>query len=726
MVKGTYSLVHRVISSIFVILLAESSIVSAEDKLTAGIIADEHALLIDGYLDDWVYQAHPHISQLTQSSPEPGAYHEFETSIWIFVSGRNLIIGIRCYDPEPELIKSSTAVRDSAKIPGDDSIGLIFGASGVQKEGYFLFVNAAGGMVDGLVRNGTSSTAYDADVVSRTSRSESGWSAEVSIDLRSLKGAGAGTWDFNATRYVPRKGMLMNWVGHTLDSSPLDLKRSGRLRVQEVKMVSSSWRVVPYARADSNNSLHSWSSKTGLDASFKVSSNVEASISVNTDFADIEADDLQLNLSRFSIFTEEKRQFFSEDLARFQFADGLQVGSPTVFLPFYSRRIGLDAAGFPVDINFASKISGSIGNASLSVLSVESDNTSGESDILTAGRARYSMNDSLSAGALLTLGRPESNIEDKFLGVDANWATSKLFGGKNLAGGVWVGFNENELTDGVAHGWGISTRYPNDGVFGEFGFHRFGTGFNPGLSYLERPETDQLNAAIGLGVRPEVGPLRRLSGTARMYSVDDASGAKQSSIYSLIPISLEFKSGWFVQMRTAKTEERLTRLFALNEDVQFAAGEYKNSEYEFSFSSPSQLTTVVRGAYLYGGFFSGDLAVASVSMTRSLFNGSASVGGGYLGATVSKDSRTFRQEIVRIDFSAQVYNRINVDFQHQKLVQNSLEAFKLRVRWDIDRRTSVLAVLNQGLGLDDFAVNGEFIQREGKVISLKVSRAFVF
>ena len=113
-------------------------------------------------------------------------------------------------------------------------------------------------------------------------------------------------------------------------------------------------------------------------------------------------------------------------------------------------------------------------------------------------------------------------------------------------------------------------------------------------------------------------------------------------------------------------------------------------------------------------------------MTRSLFNGSASVGGGYLGATVSKESRTFRQEIVRIDFSAQVYNRINVDFQHQKLVQNSLEAFKLRVRWDIDRRTSVLAVLNQGLGLDDFAVNGEFIQREGKVISLKVSRAFVF
>src|SRR2546422_10647482 len=313
---------------------------------------------MDGLLDEPDWQGAGLIADLTQQSPVPGGPTPYHTEIRLLTGDATIYIGVHCDDPDPGRISTHTMLRD-ADLSSDDAVGFVLDTFGDHRTGYIFLVNAAGARYDGLIATAEDVSAdWDGIWDAKVGRDASGWTLEMAIPTATLRlTPGLGAWGFNVVRTVATDRTEMRWSGTTLDARFPDMRRAGELGGVDGLDAGLRLTGTPYGLAKHGSDFVAGTSEmdgdAGLDVGWAMTRQLSGVLTVNTDFAETEVDTRQINLTRFPLFSPERRYFFVEGANQLAFRPNL--GND--FVPFFSRRVGL-VGGETVPMDVGAKVIG--------------------------------------------------------------------------------------------------------------------------------------------------------------------------------------------------------------------------------------------------------------------------------------------------------------------------------------------------------------------------------
>lgn len=574
------------------------------------------SITLDGKLSepDW---ARAQLIALTQQSPRPGAPTPYRTEVRVLAAPNGLYVAFDCTDPDPRLIAIHTMQRDG-NVLGDDSVSIVLDTYGDHRTGYFFRVNAAAARVDGLVA-GPESADLDWDGIwdARTSRTTNGWSAEFYIPARTLSFKQTlADWGVNFERNVARDRTVLRWASPTLDSFLYDLSRAGTLEAVAGLEQGKGIEISPYAVGRMKESFLNPNRVTqgvpGLDVTYRITPQMAAVFTLNTDFAETEVDSRQLNVTRFPLFFPERRAFFLEGANQYEF--GLGMGQQ--FIPFFSRRIGL-FSGRQIPINAGVKLNGRAGRWNIGFLDVQTRDTvlSGTNRVLDgnnflASRVSYDVTPKLRVGGIVTNGSPEGG-RNTMAGADALWRSSTFQGNKNLLLSAWAAASWDPSKSGDNSAYGVKLDYPNDRWDCGASWNHFGEAFNPALGFLPRPGIRRLDAFCDWRPRPsKQGPfgwVRQQFMEHRFYRVVNWRGQLESQRFFWAPVNISLESGDRFEVNWVPWFEYLPAPFEIAPGVKLPVGNYRFDRFRVEFQTSRHRPWEFGHTTWFGTFYNGTL-----------------------------------------------------------------------------------------------------------------------
>jgi hypothetical protein len=349
-------------------------------------------IAIDGRLDEGPYRQIPSITQFVQQEPAAGSPVSEKTEAWIFYDDENIYLSCRCWDQNPDAIVANDMRRDSPNINEHDSFGVQFDPFGDGRSGFFFYVNPLGGSRDAITQDTRPNNDWNGVWHWNVGRFEGGWTAELAIPFKSLRYRPGRdqTWGIQIRRLIRSKNERVHltalspawgsgaWNHLTLAARLLQLLAPERSRNLEIKpYVTSSVRT---DRLDDPPVRNRFGSDAGFDVKYGITRGLTADFTYNTDFAQVEADEAQVDLKRFSLSFPEKREFFLEGVGLFDFGNvlgtsgGERAGSGDAPLIFYSRRIGL-AGNRALPVIAGGRLTGRVGGWGIGTLNIEVDDS---------------------------------------------------------------------------------------------------------------------------------------------------------------------------------------------------------------------------------------------------------------------------------------------------------------------------------------------------------------
>jgi hypothetical protein len=403
---------------------------------------------LDGALDEGVYREVKSISHFIQQEPREGEPATERTEVWLFFDDRNFYVSVRNYDTAPDRLVANELRRDNFNIYQNDNITISIDPLYTRRSGVFFQTNALGAQRDQEVQDERSNN-NDWNTIWRTRSRilDDGWSMEFAVPFKSLRfrQSGPQVWGFNLRRVV-------RWKNEHVTISPVPASVTTRAMYKfdifatlvgvETPQQRPTIDLKPYAIAASTTNLtaadpysNDPSADAGFDVKYGLTQSLMADFTYRTDFAQVEEDQQQVNLTRFSLFFPEKREFFLEGQGLFSFG-GSQTGggggsqtsartqTPSLTpVVFYSRRIGLGAGG-EVPILAGGRVAGRAGKFGIGLLNIQTE----DEETLRAPATNFSVirlrRDVLrrsNVGVIATRRAPDGAAANTVLGVDANF-----------------------------------------------------------------------------------------------------------------------------------------------------------------------------------------------------------------------------------------------------------------------------------------------------------------
>jgi hypothetical protein len=578
---------------------------------------------VDGALDEPAWAAAPTAEGFRQQEPDEGAPATFGTRVHVLFSEERLYIGARMGDPEPERLIARVLERDGlieqgffSLGSGDDAFFVVLDTYDDGRNGFLFATNPNGAETDALLRGeGDLNVSWDAVWSVATAVDSAGWTAEIEIPFWALRFAKSDPqrWGINFERVIKRRNEVVLWRSWTRDNGGLlkvsqagtllglaGLEQGLNLQLKPYLLAEGSREILP-ARdppAGDGEAENEAALDAGLDAKFGVTPNVILDATLNTDFAQVEADIRQINLTRFSLFFPEKREFFLEGAGIFDF--GVPgFGGPPSLLVFFSRRIGL-VGGVEVPILGGAKLTGKEGRWTLGFLDVVTD----ESEVsptanFGVGRVLYDVGSRSSVGAIATHRAGAGGAGAGAVGVDAHLQMSQKMAFDAFAAGTDAPGSRGETAayrtalDFTADQWGwfLQQMY-------------VGAGFEPPVGFVLRDDVNRQLATFRVTPRPAALGLRRVD--LRLFAEIFSSGGwrirDRDYRFSVTP---QFDSGDGFELAVSDNFQRLVEPFVLSEAVFFPAGDYSNTSYGTSVFTSGNRPVSGRLYANRFGFFSG-------------------------------------------------------------------------------------------------------------------------
>ena len=459
---------------------------------------------IDGVLDEEVWQRAPVVDDFHQITPVEFDAPTERTEVYVLYDRDALYIGARLYDSQPGLI-NARILRQGQAIGSDDRFFVHIDPFNNRRSGYLFGINPNGVRYDGIFE-GVTQRQFDWDGIwlAAANITPEGWVLEIAIPFKTLSfDPMAETWRMNFARNIERNNEGMAWMSRNRNT---DLSTMGDVTgISQIEQ-GRGLDVVPSMSVHDRRAIGTTTAESdaepSVDVFYKITPQLNASLTLNTDFSATEVDDRQVNLSRFSLFFPERRDFFLQDVDIFQFGRLQQDGRP-----FFSRRLGIGSAGQVVPIDVGAKVSGRIGRFDVGTLAVRQqayENTFGGTtttvDATTAfvGRVAANVLGESSVGMIVTQGDTSSNLDNSVVGVDFRYLDSQLIGGRALQGDAWFQQSDSENLQGDDTAWGLGMSLPsNTGLSGEVGLSRIEENFNPALGFVRRRGIDQTSFDLG-------------------------------------------------------------------------------------------------------------------------------------------------------------------------------------------------------------------------------------
>ncbi|MEQ1885214.1 MAG: DUF5916 domain-containing protein [Bryobacteraceae bacterium] len=595
------------------LILVAATLVQAQSTAVAPTATP---IQLDGRLDEPSWRA-AEVIELTQQAPKPGQPTPFRTTVRVAANRDYVYVAFECIDPVPGQIAVHTMQRDG-DTSGDDYVSIALDTYGDRRTGYFFRVNASGARVDGLIA-GPEDPSLDWDGIwdARTKRTATGWTAEIAIPSRTLNFTkGLDAWGANFERNVARVRTVLRWTSTTLDSFFYDLSRGGTLNGLGGLQQGLGLEFSPYAttrtRTDFEDKNRTMLGAFGGDFTYRITPQLAAVFTANTDFAETEVDTRQLNLTRFELFFPERRAFFLDGSNQYQFGLGLDEQ----FLPFFSRRIGLQE-GEQIPINQGVKLNGRVGKWNIGLLDVQTRDKVLRSGDLVRGanlfvsRVSYDVTPKLRLGSILTNGNPDGAGRNTLTGFDGVWRTSEFLGNKNFFVGGWTAFSSGAVGNGDRTGYGFKIDYPNDRWDCFVSFNKYGEALNPALGFIPRPGVHRLDSACQFKPRPSKdGPLgwvRQEFMDHRFYRVTNHQGLVESQRFTWTPINVQMETGDRFAFSWIPWLENLPAPFEIAEGVILPVGRYRFDRLSGEFESSPNRRVQFGNTSGFGTFYNGRL-----------------------------------------------------------------------------------------------------------------------
>ena len=564
--------------------------------------------------------------------PEEGAPATEKTELWIAFDEDNIYISFRCWESQPERVTATEMRRDVGNMwRGDDMIYWLFDTFLDRRNGFEFALNPIGGRQDAQMANerqwiGDWNTVWDFG----TGRFEHGWIAEAAIPFKSLRYGPGETqvWGFNVMRTNRWKNEL-SFLAPTPKAQGQGgihmASRAAHVVGLTVPAGSKNLEIKPYAIANASSvrpltttgSTDDVTGDVGADVKYGVTQNLTADLTFNTDFAQVEADQQQVNLTRFSLFFPEKREFFLENQGTFTFSavpmTGQSAGGDTPIL-FYSRRIGLEG-GRAVPIDVGGRLTGRVGRYSLGLLNIQT----GDEPSVAARSTNFSVvrvkRDVLrrSAVGLLFTGRREgkAGIDNQAYGVDATLAFFE-----NLAiNSYWA----RTATEGVS---GEDTSYRgqldyNGDRYGVQAEHLLvGDQFNPGVGYVRRHDMRKSFGLFRFSPRAGAGSVvRKWSWIGTLNYVENAAGRLETRQQDG-EFAIEFQNADRFSVAYNRSYEFLPLPFPIASNVTLPVGGYGFDNVRLGFDRGAQQLVSGNLFVEYGTFYNGHKTTLGVASGR--------------------------------------------------------------------------------------------------------------
>lgn len=666
-------------------------------------------LKIDGRLDDEVYTRVKAVTDFVQSIPDNGRPATQRTEAWIFFDNRNFYVAARCYDTRPPQHWLSNDMRRDINTSQDD-FGIGIDTFHDRRNGYQFYTNSLGRRTEQEITNeGTQVNGdYNPVWMVRTARFDGGWTVEMSIPFKSLRyqAGKAQEWGIQMRRTIRDRGEW-SWItplpisvgisGNTRQSTMptlVGIEAPPATRKLEVKpYVTSSVVTDRLARTPYSNDPNG---DAGLDLKWGVTQNVIVDVTARTDVAQVEADDQQVNLTRFNIAFPEKREFFLEGQNLFT---PPSVGTNTPSL-FYSRQIGLQG-GRVVPILFGTRVQSKFGRTAIGGMNV----TTGEEAVTGA------------QGTNFTVARVKRDIlRRSFIGMLATNRSSSLRAPGQSSGMIGLdssfGFFQNLTITGLyARSNAPTVAGPNDTYGSQYSYNhdRYGLtagylyvakGFAPEVGFVARDDLRQTTISGRFSPRPKhLGKVQQLSWTGGEVYTANAANQLRTRV-ERTGFDVTFKDTQAIGFDLVHTKDVLDRVFQIVPAVAIPA-----ATYDF---------TQATGSYTLAG---GKKVTGTVSATAGSFYGGTDRSGTYTGRmAVNKHlalepSVTFRwTELPRGSFTTQQYRaRMFFAFTPWMFVSGLLQyntnshvvSTNVRLRWEYSPGSELFLAYNEEQTADD-------------------------
>jgi Domain of unknown function (DUF5916) len=660
--------------------------------ITATRIADADRIVLDGRLAEESWRQAMPASGFRQQDPNTGDAATEPTEVRVLYDARRIVIGVICFDSEPGRIMGNQMQRDQS-LGADDRFMVAIDTYADGRSGYYFEINPSGAMGDGLIASGSGTAvnrSWDGIWNARVSRDERGWSAEIEIPLNTINfKPDASTWGINFQRTIRRKIEESLWSGWARNQGLTYMPAAGRLQGLEGLRQGLGLDVTPYvvgntSAAPGRGAATSVQTGTaGGDVAYNVTPGLRANVSINTDFAETEVDQRQVNLTRFPLFFPEKRAFFLEGASLFVFSR--ETGNSIV--PFFSRRIGLDDSGVPQPIDYGAKLAGHAGAFDLGVLHVRTRDRGGvAAEDFTVLRSQRRFWRQSYVGALVTNRSGGATAASRqTAGADFALATSTLFGREVLeVSGFYLNTTKVAGSRGGA-AFGARINMPNDPVYWRLFVREVQDGYDPAVGFVDRRAYREIAPDVRYTVhmeRTRYGRyLRRFSFEGNLDHIFDLQGRLESRRDDMQLLRTDLGSTDLIEFHLVSQYERLPRDFQISPGVILpAGGQYSFLRRHYQAQTTTSRPVSLNLTYEDGEFYSGQRRQLSGTLSLRPHRGwLINVGGDFNDVSLSEGRFTTRLWLndVNTQFSPfiSLVNRLQFDTVTRQL------GWQSRFRW---------------------------------------------
>ena len=728
--------------------------VAAERELTTAGFPLARAFLVEGapeidgdVLGEATWDDIVPVTGFLQNTPDEGQPASERTEVRIIYTEDTVYFGIVCYVSDPSTIIVSDSRRDSS-LDDTDSFQIIIDTYLDKQNGFVFGTNPAGLEYDGQVTNeGQGSGRFGGGGVVRRSGSqqqrgsgggfnvnwdgvwqvgaeisEIGWTAEIAIPFRTLRypTGDVQTWGLNFQRNIRSRNEQSYWAPLPRQFRLHRLSLAGELEGIEVPP-QRNLKLTPYVlgealrRTDDTKTIAL--GDFGADLKYSITPSVTLDLTYNTDFAQVEVDDQQVNLDRFNLFFPEKRPFFLENAGLFS------VGQPGQLELFFSRRIGIGESGGQIPILGGGRLSGKVGNnTNVGFLNIqtESVNATGTlSNNFTVARVRQDFQNRSNVGAMFVNRGGTGNLAgerdyNRSYAVDGRWGIGQA--------GTVSGFAAQTDTPGLegdTHAFNMAANYDSERYQLRGGFTEVGPNFNPEVGFYARRGYRRSDTSVRTTFRPE-NPLGILEWFphASHYTIWNFVTDQQETQYTHLDNGIEWRNGYQVSTGVNLTKEGVLEPFEIFPGVTVPVDTYDHAEAIMRFNTNRGAPVSFTFRATVGGFFGGDRVQMGPEVSMRA------------GETFNAQLSWSRNDI---DLPGGVFVtnlgsvRLNYSFTTRMFVQalvqynDRADLWSSNIRFGLlsDANTGLFIVYNDTRGLGDVRPTGA-----GRTLTIKYSQLF--
>ena len=614
----------------------------ATGRSTIRAIKLQEPLRFDGRLDEPVYEQYPGFGGMLQATPRYREPSTERTEIWVLFDGDNIYVSARCWDSAPPGRWIANELRrDTNQMRQNDHFGVGFDTFYDRRSGFMFYANPLGGFSDySVIDEGAPNTDWNPVWDVRTGRFEGGWTLEMKFPFKSLRYTSGSDqiWGIQFRRSIRRKNEWTYWTPVPQNMAGpqalnrvsmfgtvvgLDLPPAGRnieLKPYALGKMTTDRIANPPTRNDDDGDV-------GGDLKYGVTANLTADLTINTDFAQVEIDEQQVNLTRFNLFLPEKREFFLEGRGLFDFGRGGAAGggigpgggfggSSDVPYLFYSRRIGLNR-GRVVPIDVGGRLTGKVGGWGVGLLNIQAGDESVSASPSTNFTVLRVKRDILRRSAIGAMFTNRNRLSSNLAGSNQAYGVDAAFGFyQNVALGGYYARSETTNLAGDNESYQAKFDWVPDRYGVQTEFLKVGRAFNPEVGFLRRTDFSRSFVSGRFSPRPRhMRAVRKFTYQASMEYFENGAGQVESR-QQTGRFNVEFDNSDIFNFEASANYDLLVVPFTPSPGASIPVGGYHYNDVSMSYNMGTQRPFSGTVGVQLGEYYNGTIRSLTFSQGR--------------------------------------------------------------------------------------------------------------